>query len=248
MDRHSAQPSQPIHRDAGRALPAGSRPLMEQLRDDTHTLHKQAERQSLQTDMMRRRLPRQCFIAYLEQLYLIHQRLESHLATMREHHAIVADIIQPHHYHAPFLKQDLHEFGRHHQHLKPLAATADCLAWLDRTAGRMPLSLLGVHYVFEGSKNGGRFQAVKVREAYALEGHTGTAYLDPYRDQQSHYWTQYKSDMNRAALSEDERNDIVEAAKTTFQFFIDLCRELMAPEAPARGIDLPKTSDEVAVK
>ncbi len=163
------------------------RPLMEQLRNETHALHQQAERQPLQTELMRGRLPRLHFIAYLEQLFLIHQRLEPHFATAIIDDPTVAHIIRPHHYHAPYLKQDLHDFGRHPQHVQPLHTTTQFLTWLDQMASQIPLALLGVHYVLEGSKNGGVFQAVKVRQAYDLAGRAGTMYLDPYGEQQPQF-------------------------------------------------------------
>ncbi len=227
-----------------------ARPLMEQLRDDTHALHKRAEGQQLQTELIRGRLPRRHFVAYLEQLFLIHQRLESHLSTTIVNHPALAHIIKPHHYHLPYIQQDLCDLGRHPQHIKPLASTTACLAWLNHTATQRPHALLGAHYVFEGSKNGGRFQAVKVREAYALAGGAGTLYLDPYGDQQADFWTQYKTDMNRAALSQNAQHEMIEAAKSTFRHFINLCQELIASDPVACGRPSPnptKVPDEVIV-
>ncbi|WP_089721444.1 biliverdin-producing heme oxygenase [Candidatus Entotheonella palauensis] len=224
-----------------------ARPLMEQLRNETHALHKRAERQQLQTELMRGRLPKSHFIAYLEQLFLIHQRLDSHLCTLMINHAAVAHIIQPHHYHASYLEQDLRDLGRHPQQLQPLISTAAFLAWLDHIATHTPLALLGVHYVLEGSKNGGRLQAVKVRDAYALAERQGTMYLDPYGEQQSHFWSQYQTDMNRAALGSQTQHEMIEAAKTTFQRFIELCQELMASDPITRDRQTPEGPEEVIV-
>ncbi len=222
-----------------------ARPLMEHLRHETHALHQRAERQLLQTELMRGRLPRTHFIAYLEQLFLIHQRLECHLSTAIASHPDAAHIIRPHHDHTSYLRQDLHAFGRHPQQIQPRLATAQFLTWLDQTATQTPLALLGVHYVLEGSKNGGVFQAVKVRDAYDLAERTGTMYLDPYGDQQAQCWSQYKADMNRAILSHSVRCAIVEAAKSTFQRFIDLCQELMASGTIALDNPSPQPLDEV---
>ena len=177
--------------------------------------------------LMRGYLPQQLFVAYLEQLFLIHQRLESYLSTLAESLPAVGYVVQPDYYHEMRLRRDLQFFGSRPDRVQPLPSTARFLAQLTDRADHEPVTLLGVHYVLEGSKNGGRFQAVKVREAYALPDEMGTEYLDPYGDQQPVLWAQYKAAMNEVSLSRAARESVVAGAKETFLTFVDMCRELM---------------------
>ena len=204
-----------------------SAPIMQQLREDTHALHRLAEGQEFQMQLMRGRLPQQLFVAYLEQLFLIHQQLESSLITLAESLPAVGHVVRPDYYHELRLRRDLQFFGSRPDHVQPLPSTTRFLAQLNDCADHEPVTLLGVHYVLEGSKNGGRFQAVKVRDAYALPDETGTEYLDPYGDQQPILWAQYKAAMNEVSLSQAERESIVAGAKETFWAFVDMCQELM---------------------
>lgn len=202
-------------------------PVMQQLRDDTHDLHMLAERQALQLALMRGHLPQAVFVSYLAQLFIIHQRFEPYLAAMADVLPPVARAVQPYHYHAARLQRDLHFFGSLVSAIEPLPATERFLQQLDDYRRHEPVALMGVHYVLEGSKNGGRFQAMVARDIYHLPAGQGTEYLDPYGEQLQALWSKYKADVNSTALTPEARAAMVAGAKQTFLTFVGMCQELM---------------------
>ncbi len=207
--------------------------VMQQLRDDTHDLHKAAEGQPFQMALIRGHLSESLFVAYLEQLFLLHQCFEDRLTQALKTMPSVSHVVQPEHYHEARLYRDLNYFGNELRQLRPLPATDDFSAQLNTYVIDEPAALLGVHYVLEGSKNGGRFQAMKVREVYGLTGKDGTEYLDPYGDQQQAVWQQFKTAMNELEWPPTTRRSLVSGAKATFQTFIGICQQLMCPETTA---------------
>src|SRR5690606_3067303 len=116
------------------------------------------------------------------------------------------------------LVKDLVFFGRDPQAPRVVPSSSEMVEWIGKTAQASPVALLGIHYVLEGSTNGARFLAKGVRRAYALEGLDGTAYLDPYGDQQRALWGQFKERMAAQPLTNEEADAIVDAAKQTFRF------------------------------
>ena len=72
---------------------------------------------------------------------------------------------------------------------------------MDRLASEQPMALLGILYVLEGSTNGSKFIARKVRPAYELPATgEGSAYLDPYGDVQPARWQEFKAAMDALNL------------------------------------------------
>ncbi len=215
---------------------AGTTPLMQHLRTATQALHTHAESQALQRDMMRGCLPQELLIAYLEQLLLIHQPLEEALRLLVTRVPALQQVVQPWHYHTSRLVGDLRYFESDLHALQPVPATAEFLTRLATYRTEASLAVLGVHYVLEGSKNGGRFQAAKVREMYELKSQDGTTYLDPYGMQQPALWGAYKEAMNGLSLTLEARATILEGANATFLAFSGMCQDLMlAPLAVAYG-------------
>jgi heme oxygenase len=84
-----------------------------------------------------------------------------------------------------------------------------------------------MHYVFEGSKNGGRFIARSVREAYALTGADGTRYLDPHGDEQSARWRAFKETLDSVRLSDAEAHQVVAGATSLFIALGQIATEIL---------------------
>jgi heme oxygenase len=103
------------------------------------------------------------------------------------------------------------------------------VAWMDTLADSQPMALLGVLYVLEGSTNGSKYIARKVRPAYALpENGEGSAYLDPYGTAQPTRWQEFKAAMDGLNLPAGEVDQVVLAAMQTFDSIRDLGGELLA--------------------
>ena len=83
-------------------------------------------------------------------------------------------------------------------------------------ADQNPMSLLGVYYVFEGSKNGARFVAKRIAPALGVGEAGGLRYLDPHGDEQRTLWREFKARMDNAGFSPTDQDAMVSAAKMTF--------------------------------
>lgn len=207
---------------------AGGANIMTRLREETMPLHKETESGSFQVDLLSGRLPLDSYTDLLEQLLLAHRALERNLGRMAESHAAFRQVIHERQFQERNLTKDLLHFARDPNRARALPATQSFIDWIEETARSMPMALLGIHYVLEGSKNGGRFIAKAIRRAYSLAAGAGTCYLDPHGDDQQTFWQEFKTSMNRVDLTGAEADSIVEAAKETFRGIVRIHQELHA--------------------
>ncbi len=207
---------------------AGGASLMTRLREETMHLHKETESGPFQVDLLSGRLPLDSYAELLEQLLLAHRALERHLGRMAETHAAFRQVIHERQFQERNLMKDLLHFDRDPNRARALPATQSLIDWIEETARSRAMALLGIHYVLEGSKNGGRFIARAIRRLYSLADGAGTCYLDPHGDDQQAFWQEFKSGMNRVDLTGAEADAIVEAAKETFRGLMRIHQELHA--------------------
>jgi heme oxygenase len=149
-------------------------------------------------------------------MLLIHQGLEAHLDRLVEAHPRFGSVFDDGRRKVPFLLDDLTFYGAHTDG-EALAATGRFLSLLDRLAETTPLALLGVLYVLEGSTNGARFIARRLREVYQLPADGGAAFVDPYGSAQPKLWRAFKDAMEQLDLSEADAHSITVAAQETFE-------------------------------
>ena len=136
-------------------------------------------------------------------------------------------MVRDYQYQIPYLLEDLEFFGVDPVGIEPLPATRRFATMV--AAGRDdPLLLLGLHYVLEGSNNGGRFIARHVARAYELAPGAGLRYLDPYGDQQRGSWMAFRDDMGSVDFTPDESTRLVAAAKQMYQAVAELADDLAA--------------------
>lgn len=202
--------------------------IMMRLREETMQLHKETESGQFQTEIMSGRLPLDSYVDLLEQLFLVHRSLELHLGRLAATHTPFRQVIHERQFQESNLRMDLLHFGRDPNRARVLPATQSFIDWIGATAAANAIALLGVHYVFEGSKNGGRFIARAVQRAYSLAGGQGLSYLDPYGDEQQMHWQEFKESMGRIDLTDGECDTIVAAAKETFGGILRIHQELHA--------------------
>ncbi len=199
--------------------------IMQRLKTDTTGLHAAAEQTTFQQAMVAGRLPLDHYVASLQQMLLIHRTLEHHLRLHRELPAIAA-VLRDYQFQEPYLLNDLQYFECIVDQIQPLHATSDLIAAIEVTAAANPVALLGLHYVLEGSKNGGKFLAAAARRAYNLEGDAGLRYLDPYGANQRTYWQDFRTSMEGAQLSPRDTVAVLDAAALMFTAITRLYREL----------------------
>jgi len=200
--------------------------IMARLKDETRPMHDSAESAALEKDMMNGSLPREIFIRNLEQRLAIHRALESALRDARPTIPVIAAVVQDYQFKESHLEKDLTFFGRDPGNPDMVPSTAEMIQWIQATAAKDPVALLGIQYVFEGSTNGARFLARSARKAYNLNETDGTAYLDPYGEQQRGLWASFKEIMDAQELTPQQADAIVEAAKMTFQYIGRIDTEL----------------------
>ena len=202
-----------------------SQSIMTRLREETRELHSLAESRPLQQQIAKGEVDRGRFAAYLGQLYLIHNTLESALQREAAAHPAVGKLATADRMRVPDLIKDLQYFRLDRGDLEPNPATSRFMEAIEDLRGEHPVALLGALYVVEGSTNGGKFLAKVLRRAWNSDG-DGLSYLDPYGDDQQHKWAAFKRDMDDATFDEDQENAIVHAAHRTFQAIADVSDEV----------------------
>lgn len=199
--------------------------IMLRLREETAEQHKRAEQRPLEQLMIRGAIDRGLYGQSLGQRYLMHSALEKALDGLRAEDPAVAQIVTNDQYQAPNAEADLRFFGVDVATLQTLPATARFATLVKKTTSR---ALLGSLYVFEGSKNGARYIARALMRPLSLSPAGGMRYLDPHGDQQRPLWDAFKQRMDAAEFSGVEMDEMVAAAKATFDCIGELDDELFA--------------------
>jgi heme oxygenase len=184
----------------------------------------------LRRDLAAGLLPRGTYAAWLSQLFFVHRALEWHLGRLGSVVPPIGAVVRDHYFHTPALASDLACFGVGLQRLTPLASTSVLIEAIDGLAMRAPLALLGIGYVLEDGKNGGRQIAKRARLAYRLPAGHGVAYLDPYGEAQRQRWLDFRVDMEATGFEPDEVGVITDAARLMLQSQLAIMDEILAVE------------------
>ncbi len=203
-----------------------SLPIMQALRDATRELHTRAEHLPVEQALLNGTLPRELYVRFLAQRLHVHAALEEALQALAAADPAVAGVVRPELMQVENLRADLALLGAA-EPAPPLPAAAALTEDIGRLRREQPRALLGVWYVFEGSKNGGRFLARALARAYGLRpGEPGLRYLDPHGSRQRLLWKQVVERMNRLPLTSDEREQMIAAAVQTFQRVCEMDAQL----------------------
>jgi heme oxygenase len=198
-------------------------PLTRARKEKTRDLHEVVEHHPFQQELLKGSLPRERYVAFLGEMHAIHTTLDAALATHGETSKVLRRVLANYSSQKPFLEDDLAFFGQEAASLiertklagmKPAAEGFS--QRLMRTLSENPIGLLGFLYVLEGSRNGGRVIARCVRNAYPLSDGRGTAFLDPYGENQRERWQRFKGSLDNLVLSETDRAGVVEGARVAF--------------------------------
>lgn len=196
-------------------IPSGA--IMTLLRDSTSDLHSQAEGHAFQRSLVTGTVSRERYTRYLQQMLLVHLALEADLRDAAGLAPAIGRVVTSEQYQEPYLLEDLRFYGASPDGAHPLPATTALIDRIHTAARTTPASLLGFHYVLEGSNNGSRFIARAIRGAFRLTGSEGVRYLDPYGDRQREVWAAFKAAMDAESFTADEMHAMVEAAKGMFK-------------------------------
>lgn len=203
------------------------------LREGTASHHRLAEQHEFQQQFVRGTLPLPLYVHWLAQLRHIHVALEAHLDRLIARNPQLKSVFDDSRRKVAPLQKDLAFLGSA-ENQTALPAARAMMARMDQLATAQPMALLGILYVLEGSTNGSKFIARKVRPAYELPATgEGSAYLDPYGDAQPVRWQEFKAAMDALNLPAAEVAPIVLAAQQTFDSIRELGAELLATRAAA---------------
>lgn len=205
--------------------------LMSRLRDETQEQHQRAESRPFEQALFKGTLPKPRYVQMLAQRYLIHRVLEREARHLRGAYPFLGAVLHDTLFQEKNLAADLACFGVDVESIQPAVATRALCADIERLAAERPLALLGVYYVFEGSKNGARMIAKRVSQAYELQPGPGMLYLDPHGDQQRPLWMEFKQRMDACGFAAADQDAMVAAARLTFDRVGELDDELYG--APA---------------
>jgi heme oxygenase len=211
-------------------------PTTEHLKEMTWELHKAAEGHRLQRSLLKGELSREMYATWLGQLLCVHRALESALRDLRERKPAVARFVDDGRFQESRLEQDLRDLGVEIGQVAPLPAAKRLMAIIEMARAERPIALLGMHYVLEGSTNGGRFIAKALRQAYGFEGESCTRYYDPYGDSQRGLWASYKQEFDALEISDPERDAMVAAARDVFRAMSEIGDDVLSLEARAATV------------
>lgn len=193
---------------------------MQTLKEGTRDLHSSAEGQDFQKWLASGDLAQPLYVRYLEQLFLIHSLLEQLLLQGQSIDARIAKVLDETQLQVPFLKEDI-EFldgrGTQSNTTTPTEATQWILNNINETFKRMPLALLGMHYVLLGSKHGGKFIAHNLHTKLKLDDSKGVLYFNPYGTNFQQIWKDFSAAFNSLELTADEENTVLQAARAMFE-------------------------------
>jgi heme oxygenase (biliverdin-IX-beta and delta-forming) len=205
------------------AAPTG---IMGRLKSETAEQHAVAEAKPLEAALIAGSIDHGQYKAYLAQRWLIHRELEA--ATDR---ALALDgrlnsLGLPGLYQTANLEADLAHLGVDPASVEPMKGSEN-LRSLINNAGS-PAVLMGIYYVFEGSKNGARYIARALGKAWGKSDLEGMKYLDPHGEAQRGLWMKFREDMNAIDWTADEQDQMVKAAQETFDAISALDDEIHA--------------------
>ncbi len=197
------------HRKLRKMTPTSPQGVMARLKAGTAAQHAVAESKPLEAALIDGSIGQSQYQKYLGQRWLIHRELES--ATDRAHKidSRLASLNLSSLYQTKNLETDLAQLKTNLNSIQPLAGAQKLIQSILQAS---PATLMGIFYVFEGSKNGARYISKALKE----KGVTALRYLDPHGEEQRPIWMKFRSDMDAISWSPTEQDSMVSAAQATF--------------------------------
>jgi len=187
--------------------------IMARLKAGTAAQHAVAESKPLEAALIDGSIGRAQYQKYLAQRWLIHRELESATDRALKTDPRISSLKLPTLYQTKNLESDLARLQTNLKSIRPLSGASDLIEKIQKAA---PATLMGIFYVFEGSKNGARFIAKALAQAWGLSDTDSFRYLDPHGEEQRGLWMKFRSDMDAIAWTPAEQDQMVQAAQATF--------------------------------
>ena len=191
--------------------PAAPNPdgIMARLKAGTAAQHAVAESKPLEAALIEGSIGRAQYEKYLSQRWLIHRELEAATDRALRKDNRLASLGLPSLYQTKNLEADLAHLQSNLKSIRPLPGATNLIQEIQKAT---PATLMGIFYVFEGSKNGARY----ISKSLATAGQTALRYLDPHGEQQRPLWMKFRADMDAISWTPTEQDQMVKAAQSTF--------------------------------
>jgi heme oxygenase len=191
--------------------PAAPNPdgIMARLKAGTAAQHAVAESKPLEAALIEGSIGRAQYEKYLSQRWLIHRELEAATDRALRTDNRLASLGLPSLYQTKNLEADLAHLQSNLKSIRPLPGATNLIQEIQKAT---PSTLMGIYYVFEGSKNGARY----ISKSLAKAGQTALSYLDPHGEQQRPLWMKFRADMDSISWTPTEQDQMVKAAQATF--------------------------------
>ncbi|NCY23254.1 biliverdin-producing heme oxygenase, partial [bacterium] len=147
------------------------------------------------------------------QRWLIHRELEAATDRALKTDPRLSSLNLPELYQTKNLEADLTALQTNLETIRPLPGATVLIGKIQKAN---PATLMGIFYVFEGSKNGARFIAKALAKAWGLSDTASFRYLDPHGEEQRGLWVKFRADMDAIAWTPTEQDQMVQAAQATF--------------------------------
>jgi len=182
---------------------------MARLKAGTAAQHAVAESKPLEAALIEGSIGRAQFEKYLSQRWLIHRELEAATDRALRTDNRLASLGLPSLYQTQNLEADLAHLQSNLESIRPLPGATNLIQEIQKAT---PATLMGIYYVFEGSKNGARY----ISKSLAKSGQMALRYLDPHGEQQRPLWMKFRADMDSISWTPAEQDQMVKAAQSTF--------------------------------
>ncbi len=191
--------------------PAAPNPdgIMARLKAGTAAQHAVAESKPLEAALIEGSIGRAQYEKYLSQRWLIHRELEAATDRALRTDNRLASLGLPSLYQTKNLEADLAHLQSNLKSIRPLPGSTNLIQEIQKAT---PATLMGIFYVFEGSKNGARY----ISKSLAKAGQTALRYLDPHGEQQRPLWMKFRADMDSISWTPTEQDQMIKAAQATF--------------------------------
>ena len=198
--------------------------IMGRLKSETSAQHAVAESMPLEAALIAGSIKHEEYHEYLAQRWLVHRDLEAATDRALGQDSRLAALGLPGLYQVANLQADLAHLGVDTAAIKPMAGAAKLQSMISEAPNSSVL--MGIYYVFEGSKNGSRFIARALSKAWSKSDQEGLKYLDPHGEAQRGLWMKFREDMNGITWSAEEEDIMVKTAQDTFTAITSLDDEI----------------------
>ncbi|MFZ4483546.1 MAG: biliverdin-producing heme oxygenase [Chthoniobacterales bacterium] len=205
------------------AAPTG---IMGRLKSETAEQHAVAEAKPLEAALIAGSIDHAQYKSYLAQRWFIHRALEATTDEAMARDGRLNSLGLPGLYQTANLESDLAHLGVDTASIKPMKGSENLRALINNAGS--PAVLMGIYYVFEGSKNGSRYIARALGKAWGKSDLEGMKYLDPHGEAQRGLWMKFRENMNAIDWTDEEQDQMVKAAQETFDAISALDDEIHA--------------------